>query len=293
MNQHAFSTRRPDLSALRLVALRVAVAAACLTGPVSAGAQTNILVNPGFEQGNTGFLSNYTFRGINNDERQYTVGAQPSAWNQAFVNPPPSSPGSVNMLIVNGGNNPGDDQLSFWYENVTLVPGKRYRLSGRGCTAVVGGPAVVRFRANALALGPAVTLPNVTGVWITFETYWTPPLASVAINLQDLNTATFPNDFYIDDIKMILDTRCQPADIADDAGNPLPSSGSNSGVNEGDYNAFFNSFFTNQSVGSPADIAYDNGDPLPPFGVLGGVNNGVNEGDYNCFFNNFFNGCGG
>ncbi|CAN5751448.1 hypothetical protein BH11PLA1_BH11PLA1_07880 [soil metagenome] len=86
-------------------------------------------------------------------------------------------------------------------------------------------------------------------------------------------------------------TRCQPADIADDAGNPLPSAGPNNGVNEGDYNAFFNNFFTNQAVGSPADIASDDGTPLPPFGAPGLPNNGVNEGDYNAFFNNFFNGC--
>ncbi|CAN5742935.1 hypothetical protein BH11PLA1_BH11PLA1_20250 [soil metagenome] len=87
--------------------------------------------------------------------------------------------------------------------------------------------------------------------------------------------------------------RCQPADIADDAGNPLPSAGPNNGVNEGDYNAFFNNFFTNQNVGSPADIASDDGTPLPPFGAPGLPNNGVNEGDYNAFFNNFFNGCPG
>ncbi|CAN5870659.1 hypothetical protein BH11PLA1_BH11PLA1_15440 [soil metagenome] len=86
-------------------------------------------------------------------------------------------------------------------------------------------------------------------------------------------------------------TRCQPADIADDQGNPLPSMNPNNGVNEGDYNAFFNNFFTNQAVGSPADIASDDGTPLPPFGPAGNPNNGVNEGDYNAFFNNFFNGC--
>ncbi|CAN5804121.1 hypothetical protein BH11PLA1_BH11PLA1_17500 [soil metagenome] len=89
----------------------------------------------------------------------------------------------------------------------------------------------------------------------------------------------------------VAPTRCQPADIADDAGNPLPSAGPNNGVNEGDYNAFFNTFFSNQSVGSPADIASDDGTPLPPFGPAGLANNGVNEGDYNAFFNNFFNGC--
>ncbi|CAN5688593.1 hypothetical protein BH11PLA1_BH11PLA1_02530 [soil metagenome] len=83
-------------------------------------------------------------------------------------------------------------------------------------------------------------------------------------------------------------TRCQPADIADDAGDVIPSFGVNSGVNEGDYNGFFNNFFSANTV---CDIAYDNGTPRPPFGAATGVNNGVNEGDYNCFFANFFNGC--
>ncbi|CAN5754581.1 hypothetical protein BH11PLA1_BH11PLA1_08220 [soil metagenome] len=90
--------------------------------------------------------------------------------------------------------------------------------------------------------------------------------------------------------------RCQPADIANDAGGPLPPLGpcegaTNSGVNEGDYNYFFNTFFINLAVGSPADISDDAGNPLPPFGPGGTSNSGVNEGDYNCFFNNFFNGC--
>ncbi|CAN5786773.1 hypothetical protein BH11PLA1_BH11PLA1_22880 [soil metagenome] len=85
--------------------------------------------------------------------------------------------------------------------------------------------------------------------------------------------------------------RCAPADIADDAGNPLPGSAANSGVNEGDYNAFFNAFFTTAARGSLADIAGDDGNPLPPFGNESTVNSGVNEGDYNAFFNTFFNGC--
>lgn len=81
---------------------------------------------------------------------------------------------------------------------------------------------------------------------------------------------------------------CQPADIADDQGTPLPSAGVNTGVNEGDYNAFFQGFF---EAAPQCDIADDAGNPLPPFGPGGGVNSGVNEGDFNCFFQFFFNGC--
>lgn len=77
-----------------------------------------------------------------------------------------------------------------------------------------------------------------------------------------------------------------PADIADDAGNALPSGGDNSGANEGDYNLFFQVFFTGDPVLSvSADIADDAGEPLPSLQP----NSGVNEGDYNLFFMVFFN----
>ena len=79
---------------------------------------------------------------------------------------------------------------------------------------------------------------------------------------------------------------CSAADIADDAGQPFPSSGVNNGVTEGDYNAFMAGFF----LALPStDIADDQGNPLPPAPNV--PNNGVTEGDYNCFFRLFFDGC--
>ncbi|CAN5866657.1 hypothetical protein BH11PLA1_BH11PLA1_10400 [soil metagenome] len=79
-----------------------------------------------------------------------------------------------------------------------------------------------------------------------------------------------------------------PADIATDAGDPMPTvtvggvvyRDGNGAVNEGDYNCFFNTFFLDAPNNLPADVADDAGNP--------GSNGSVNEGDYNCFFNNFF-----
>ena len=85
-------------------------------------------------------------------------------------------------------------------------------------------------------------------------------------------------------------SRCNPADIANDDGSPLPpigTAGTNNGVTEGDYNLFFASFFDSNPV---CDIANDDGSPLPPFGTAL-TNNGVTEGDYNLFFAIFFDGC--
>lgn len=72
-------------------------------------------------------------------------------------------------------------------------------------------------------------------------------------------------------------TSFQRGDIADDAGNALPSTGVNSGVNDGDYNLFFQEYI---GAGAPADMADDTGGWLPSWGL----NNGVNDGDYNFFF---------
>ncbi len=89
----------------------------------------------------------------------------------------------------------------------------------------------------------------------------------------------------------VAPARCNPADIANDDGTPLPpngpAGGTNNGVTEGDYNLFFARFFDSDIA---VDIANDDGSPLPPFGPLA-TNNGVTEGDYNLFFSIFFDGC--
>ncbi len=91
--------------------------------------------------------------------------------------------------------------------------------------------------------------------------------------------------------EVVTAPRCNPADIANDDGSPLPPNGPaggvNNGVTEGDYNLFFARFFDSDLA---VDIANDDGSPLPPFGPLA-TNNGVTEGDYNLFFSIFFDGC--
>ncbi len=106
------------------------------------------------------------------------------------------------------------------------------------------------------------------------------------------------NEYAIVDLCALRVGGCRlcPADIADDAGLPLPPfgpGGPNAGLNEGDYNAFFSAegffFLAGQgpaAIGSFCDIADDAGNAPPQ-----GPNNGINEGDYNGFFNAFFLPC--
>lgn len=195
----------------------------------------NLLPNPGFESGNTGFQSDYGYTsGGNCCEGQYTVGSNGNSFNGAFINPPPSSPGSVQMMVVNGSTVPN---VRVWYTNIGVKPATRYRLSLRGCTAVAGGPAILQWRLAGLLIGTPTPLPVVTGQWIDVIGTWVSPqdASVVEVAVRNLNTSTFPNDFYIDDL--VMEEVCT-ADITGEGE-----------VDFADFLAFFNCYDTLQACG--------------------------------------------
>jgi hypothetical protein len=172
--------------------------AACLILGASAFAQ-NLVTNANFEAGNTGFSSDYGFSAAGNCcEGEYAVRSAPNTFNQFFVNPPPSSPGSSLMLVVNGATVPNQ---RVWYTTVTVTAGLTYRLQLAGCTAVYGGPAVLQWQVAGQLIGTPLPLPTVTQTWQVSGATWVAPTSgTVEIAIRNLNTSSFPNDFYIDDI---------------------------------------------------------------------------------------------
>ena len=194
--------------------LAVPSLAALLCSAAASG--QNLIVNGGFESGNTGFISDYGYSaGGNCCEGQYTVRQTPSTFNGSFVNPPPVSPGSVQMMVVNGSLTPN---LRVWSQSVAVSPGHTYRLSFWGCTAVAGGPAILRLKVNGGQIGAPLTLPEQTRIWVPFETTWVADSDHATLVIDDLNTSRFPNDFYIDDISMTDEGAPCPADFNQDGG---------------------------------------------------------------------------
>ena len=162
----------------------------------------NVIVNGGFESGNTAFMSDYGYTaGGNCCAGQYTVRGNGSSFNGAFVNPPPSSAGSLLMMVINGSTVPNQ---RIWFQTVPVTPGVTYRLALRGCTAVAGGPAVLRWQIDGAMIGQSKTLSAVTGVWAGLDAAWTAPAGttSIVLAVRNLNTQSFPNDFYLDDFSM-------------------------------------------------------------------------------------------
>jgi len=159
----------------------------------------NLVPNPGFEAGNSGFLSDYSYSsGGNCCEGQYTVRSTPNTFNGAFVIPPPASPGSSQFMIVNGSTVPNE---RVWYMSVPVTAGTVYRFELAGCTAVQGGPAILQWQVSGSLIGTPLPLPQPTGVWQINGATWTAPTtATVEVAIRNLNTNSFPNDFYIDDV---------------------------------------------------------------------------------------------
>jgi len=205
----------------------------------------NLIVNPGFESGNTGFSSDYSFSGGGNCcEGQYTVRGNGNTFNGAFVNPPASVPGSVLFMVINGSTAPN---LRIWYQTVGVTPGQEYELSLLGCTAVAGGPAILQFQVDGALIGSSRTLPTVTREWVSLTARWTAPagVTSIQLAVRNLNTATFPNDFYIDGVSMVAVVPPCPADFNQDGG-----------IDGSDVEAFFAAF---ESGDQSADVNQDGG----------------------------------
>ena len=253
-----------------VLAAALAAASVC----ASAAQAQNRIANPGFELGNTGFTSDYAFSdGGNCCEGQYTVRSNGSSFNGFFTDPPPAVPGSVLMMVANGSTAPN---VRVWRQTVSVLPGVRYRLNLLGCTAVAGGPAILQWQIEGGLVGQPTTLPGETRRWVPVSAEWTAPPNSVLIDLavRNLNTATFPNDFYIDELSMI---RACLTDITGIGGPPTLPDGLLTGD---DFNAFIAAFASNSTL---ADIVAIGG-VQPPDGRITGD-------DFVAFIAAFAQGC--
>ncbi|MBX9735717.1 MAG: hypothetical protein K2X32_02225 [Phycisphaerales bacterium] len=180
----------------------------------------------------------------------------------------------------------------------TIAPGTYYLAIGQFPMAVAEpSPSDDRFRSGVLTDFPGVMICGVvSGPARDFT------ITDAAGSFVTPSAPTLPHEiiFYRLDVTNsgAAITRCNPADIANDGGQPINNPPApadpeipNNGTTEADYNVFFASFFDALNV---CDIAADTGTPLPPFGSGGtgsNVNNGVTESDYNLFFSIFFDGC--
>ena len=127
---------------------------------------TNLVTNGDFENGNSGFSSEYNsgIPGSPFGPDWYGVGTNPQAYNSGFTNCGDNTSGGGNMLIVDGSTTPGK---KVWCQTVPVTVGKTYQLEFYSMSVFPVAPGVVSIVVNGTNIGTT----TVSGMcdWVKFE----------------------------------------------------------------------------------------------------------------------------
>ncbi len=156
------------------------------------------VTNGDFDQGNTGFTSDYVYSSNLWDEGTYYVDADASLHHENFHGY--GHGGSGNFMMVNGAINPG---TQVWTQQITVNPNKYYAFSTWACTLAGGASQVARlqFSINGTQIGDIFSAPDQTMQWQQFyELWYSGNATSATITILNQNTGGDGNDFGLDDI---------------------------------------------------------------------------------------------
>lgn len=122
-------------------------------------------MNGDFEQGNTGFTSEYPCDSeppMESAER-YAVGTDPRPWNINWASFGDHTSGQGNMLIVDG--NTSTPLKTVWQEQISVKPNTLYMFSFWAANSYPHNPARLRTYNNDVQIGNDLQLPwYITGL---------------------------------------------------------------------------------------------------------------------------------
>jgi gliding motility-associated-like protein len=173
---------------------------------LSAGAEDpnapNLVVNPGFEDGNTGFTSNYAYNPLPITPGTYTLTPSPE---QVVSNFPPCDDhtygdGTGNLMLVNGN---GSNNSTVWCQTIAVMPNSWYVMSAWALVSPIS-PPVFQFVINNANVGPQASIPFNGCTWQQFSASWYSGAAtSATFCIRDVSgsgNGLFGDDYALDDI---------------------------------------------------------------------------------------------
>jgi len=170
-----------------------------------------LVINGHFENGNTGFVSDYTyctncFSGSSDlPGGQYLIGHNANLHHGGFQGL--GNGGNGNFMQVNGSEFPN---TNVWCQTINVTPNTYYVFSSWVSSIHPASPAQLQFSANGDLLGPVFSAPNVTSLWSQFFGTWYSGAATTAtICIVNQNTDPSGNDFGLDDISFKECVSCQ------------------------------------------------------------------------------------
>jgi hypothetical protein len=182
----------------------------------------NLVVNGDFEQGNTGFTTEYTLATVNGPwgllsfESTYVIGSDANDYHSFFAGYDHTNPPFGDYMIVNGSSVANTE---VWCQTITVVPEQWYSFSA-WVRNVDTNPdnsiyASLQFLVNGIPLAPVF---DASGYWQNFaEDWYSGSETTIEICLINQQTNAGGNDFGVDDISF---TTCMAYEIQN-----LPSAG--------------------------------------------------------------------
>lgn len=166
---------------------------------------TNLIANGDFEQGNTGFTTDYVVGtggtwGPLSNEGQYLITTSPSLAHNNFNSCADHTPNpGSQMMVINGSGTPN---TNVWCQTVPVSPNTDYQFSTWATSALNdANVAQLQFSINNSVLGSIFSPPSTGCTWTQFFQTWNSGIqTSAQICIVNQNIGVSGNDFAIDDI---------------------------------------------------------------------------------------------
>jgi gliding motility-associated-like protein len=161
----------------------------------------NLVTNPGFELGNTGFITSYTNCDANNcldplGDNGYAIGKDASYFHFRFTGKDHTT-GVGNFMIVNGAR----PSLIVWQQTIPVKPLTNYAFGAWISTMISLSTAQIKFSINGVQFGPLFYAPDYINQWEQVFTTWNSGSeTSATIKIVDILPVLVGNDFGLDDL---------------------------------------------------------------------------------------------
>lgn len=171
----------------------------------------NLVTNGDFEQGNTGFISDYDYCDqqycleISPANGEYGINDDPSYLHEDFPSCGDHTSGSGLMMICNGDENPNSTLYQTTVNNIQTNTDYEFSAFITSMTwSIPNFGATFRFEINGTSIGTYNATSNIC-TWGEFSTIWNSGTSTTA-TIRIINTTTIPsdwgNDFALDDISL-------------------------------------------------------------------------------------------
>ncbi|KAB1157911.1 T9SS type B sorting domain-containing protein [Flavobacterium luteum] len=177
---------------------------------VSPTTSANLIGNPGFENGTSGFFSDYGYSLSNTSGTQFAYGivTNPNSWFIGFVSTSDhtTANGTGKMLVADGATVANS---VIWSQIIPVETSKTYNFSFWAQNLVASSPAIFQVTINGtpITILPVSATNGASAGWTEIKGTWNSLAATIAtIKIIDTNIASGGNDFALDDISFSTTT---------------------------------------------------------------------------------------